>query len=180
MALPDIELGDPVFEAFGACFSVQVATLANVYAVDLAQTSAREETPAFVVRAAALRCAGSRVPGAVVLRIEPDPAGGLSVRLRAKAPEPIRSTTLLLRGLATPLEIVASGAPEATFVLRCGDEQLSVRVDARRAGDTSARVMLERSGERAGQGVVALTHAPVAGSAVREYAAPVCVILRGG
>ena len=196
MTTASFDLSDPVFEAFGACFSVQVETLANVYGIDLAQTSAREEEPAFVVRAAALlRADGrSRAPGAVVLRIEPEAGGSLRVRLRTKAPEPIRSTTLLLRGLATPLALVAGEvaaaaiallpgapkrAPTAAFLLHCGDARLAVRIDARRGGETNAAVGLERSGERAGQGVLALVHAADTSGAAREHEAPTCVIARG-
>jgi hypothetical protein len=195
VASASFDLSDPVFEAFGVCFSVQVETLANRYGIDLAQTSAREEEPAFVVRAAALlRADGrSRAPGAVVLRIEPEAGGSLSVRLRAKAPEPIRSTTLLLRGLATPLALMEGklaleaiallpGAPKRTptaaFLLHCDDARLAVRVGARSVGETSAAVGLERGGDRSGQGVLALVHACDASSLAREHEAPACEITR--
>jgi hypothetical protein len=54
------DLNDPVFDAFGFPLSVQVVTLSNVYGIDLAQTSARREEDAFVVRAAGLSHAGQQ------------------------------------------------------------------------------------------------------------------------
>jgi len=94
------DLNAPVFDAFGFPLSVQVVTLSNVYGLDLAQTSARREDDAFVVRAAGLSFAGQqeRAAGTVLLRAELEAPGCLRVQLRARAPEPIRCTKLLWRG----------------------------------------------------------------------------------
>jgi hypothetical protein len=192
------DLRAPVFEAFGTLFSVQVVTLENVYGIDLAQTSAREEESAFVVRAAGLAFAGQqrRAPGVVLLRVEREAGGGLRVRLRAKAPEAIRCTQLLLRGLATPLEIVENGEPRPASALgeilaypnrlalpllelRCGGEPLGVRFEDRRVREKRFAVAIERTGERAGQGVLELVHEEDASLMAREHVAPPCVIARG-
>ena len=198
MHFASFDLCDPVFEAFGFAFSVQVVTLANVYGPDAAQTSARHEDEAFVVRAAGLACAGQqeRAPGAVVLRVENEPGGCLRVWLKAKAPEPIRCTKLLLRGLATPLEIVENGQargasamgeilaypnrlPLPLLTLRCGGESLGVRFEDRRVREKRFAVAIERTGERAGQGVLELVHEEDASRFERELEAPPCVLARG-
>lgn len=198
MHFASLDLRDPVFEAFGLAFSVQVVTLANVYGVDLAQTSAREEEPDYVVRSAGLAFADQpeRAPGAVVLRIEREAQGKLRVRLRAKAPEPIRCTRLLLRGLATPLEVVECGEPRGAsavgeilarpkrlwlplVTLRCDGELLAVHFEHRRVREMRFAVAIERTSERAGRGVLELVHEADASRAAREHAAPACVIARG-
>jgi hypothetical protein len=193
------DLRDPVFEAFGLSFSVQVVTLANVYGIDPARTSARQEDAAFVVRAAGLAFAGQqqRAPGAVVLRIEPGADGSLRVWLKAKAPEPIRCSKLLLRGLATPLEIIEgerarSASPMGEILaypnrlalplltLRSGGALLAARFEDRRVREKRFAVAIERTGERAGQGVLELIHEEDASRLAREHEAPSCVLARGG
>ena len=198
MHFASFDLRDPVFEAFGFAFSVQVVTLENVYGIDPAQTSAREEEGAFVVRAAGLAFAGQqqRAPGAVLLRIEPEAGGGLRLRWRAKAPEPIRCSKLLLRGLATPIEILENDRARAAsplgeilaypnrlplplLSLRCAGVPLVARFEDRRVREKRFALAIERSGPRAGQGVLELVHEEDASRFAREHEAPPCVIARG-
>ena len=198
MHFASFDLDDPVFDAFGFPLSVQVVTLSNVYGLDLAQTSARLEDDAFVVRAAGLSFAGQqeRAAGTVLLRAEREAPGRLRVRLRARAPEPIRCTKLLWRGLALPLEIVESGQarrasgmgeilaypnrlPLPLLALRSGGEPLAARFEDRRVREKRFAVAIERTGERAGQGVLELVHEEDASRFAREQEAPPCVLARG-
>ncbi|MBM4337603.1 MAG: hypothetical protein FJ108_17080 [Deltaproteobacteria bacterium] len=198
MHVPSFDLRDPVFEAFGFAFSVQVVTLANVYGIDPERTRAHGEGGAFVVRASGLASAGQqeRHPGSCELRVEPAPDGALRIHLRAEAPEPIRCTKLVLRGLATPLEIVESGAarevrefgeilaypqrlPLPLVTLRCGGEPIAVRFEDPRVREKRFAVAIERTGERAGQGSLEIIHEEDASRFGREHEAPPCVIARG-
>jgi hypothetical protein len=195
---PSFDLRDPVFEAFGFAFSVQVVTLANVYGIDPERTRAHGEGGGFVVRASGLASAGQqeRQPGSCELRVEPAPDGTLRVHLRAEAPEPIRCTKLVLRGLATPLEIVENGQARAAsamgeilsypnrlplplLTLRCGGEPIAVRFEDPRVREKRFAVAIERIGERAGQGSLEIIHEEDASRFAREHEAPLCVIARG-
>jgi hypothetical protein len=106
----------------------------------------------------------------VALRAELEAPGRLRVWLRAKASEPIRCTKLLWRGLATPLEIVDDGQtrgasgmgeilaypnrlPLPLLELRSGGVPLAARFEDRRVREKRFAVAVERTGERAGQGV---------------------------
>ncbi len=194
------DLRDPVFEASGFAFSVQVVTLENVYGIDPGQTSAREEDGAFVVRAAGLTWAGGRerAPGAVLLRVRPEGPGRVRVRvtLRAKAPEPIRCTKLVLRGLATPLAWVEPegertvgplgeclaypnriGAP--LVCVRAGKEVIGARFEDARVREKRFALSTERVGDRAGQGALELIHEDDATRFALETDAPPVVLSRG-
>jgi hypothetical protein len=189
---------DPVFDAFGFALSARIVTLSGVYGADLAQTSAREEEDAFVVRAARLLFAAQQepAPGALLLRAEREAHGRLRIRLRAKAREPVRAVALFWRGLAAPLEIEEDGGlravgPEGVqlawpgglalprVAARSAGELIAVRCEDRRGRAKRFALALERSGERAGQGVLELLHEEDAGALARELEAPACVLARG-
>ena len=194
------DLRDPVFEAYGFAFSVQVVTLENVYGIDPSQTSAREENGAFAVHAAGLTWAGGseRASGAVVLRVRPEGPGRVRLRvtLRAKAPEPIRCTKLLLRGLGTPLAWVedAGDRPVGPFgeclaypnrlgaplvCVRAGTDVIGARFEDTRVREKRFALATERVGDRAGQGALELIHEDDATRFARESEAPPVVITRG-
>ncbi|HBZ69988.1 MAG TPA: hypothetical protein DEP35_09735 [Deltaproteobacteria bacterium] len=198
MHFPSLDMRDPVFDAYGLSLSVQVVTFENLYGVDPAQTSARFEGQAFVVRSAGLAWAGQRekAPGAVLLRVRPEGSGRFRVHVRAKAPEAIRCTKLLVRGLAAPLAWVDEsglrpvaplgeslayphqlGAP--LVCLRAGDETLGVRVEDARVREKRFAASLERVGERAGQGVLEVICEEGGPRPSRELEAPPVLIRRG-
>ncbi|HME68971.1 MAG TPA: hypothetical protein VKM54_03785 [Myxococcota bacterium] len=185
---------DLIFDAYGIALSVQVVTLKNIYGLDPAQTSARFEGQAFVVRSAGLTSTGKceNAPGAVLLRVRSERPGRIRVHLRAKAPEAIRCTKLLLHGLPAPLAWVEQlgvrpiGPPGESLAypnqlgaplvcLRAGDETLGVRAeDARGRGKRFVAAV-----ERAGQGVLELIFEEDATHLSREFEAAPCVITRG-
>jgi len=192
------DLQDPVFEAHGFVFSLQVVTRENIYGLDPSQTSARLEDGVFVVRAAGLTAAGGqlRAPGAAILRITPGKPGQVRVQMKGKGPEPVRCVKLLVRGLETPLHLVEEsserpvGGPGeilsypnrlATPLLfvRAGGELLGVRVEDEDVREKRFALAVEKVGERAGQGVLECILEQDATRFAREFEAPPLVLGRG-
>ena len=148
--------------------SLQIVTLENLYGLDPARTSARQEGDDFAVRAAGLACAGQqlkRATGKATLHLRAEPAPGrLRVTIRARAPEPIRCVKLLLRDLATPLRVVEEAgerevaAPSARSSRtrtacrrrcsssRAGAERLGVRAEDPEVREKRFALSVERIG----------------------------------
>lgn len=197
--IASFDLQDPVFEAFGFALSMQIVTRENVYGLDPAQTSAREEKGVLVVRAAGLRAAGGQLSarGAAILRIAPDATGGVRVRMKAKASEPVRCVKLLVRGLATPLAVVEERGERAIgsggeifaypnrlatplLVARAGSELVAVRAEDARVREKRFALAVERLGPHAGSGVLECILEEDATRMGRELEAPPLVLRRGG
>lgn len=131
--------------------------------------------------------------------LAPRPARGsgrIRVHVRAKAPEAIRCTKLLVRGLPAPLAWVDEsgvrpigpwgeslaypnrlGAP--LICLRAGDETFGVRAEDTRVREKRFAAAVERGGERAGQGVLEVICEEEATHRSHEFEAPPCVLMRG-
>ncbi|GEM_PF-3536603 len=192
------DMHDPIFDAHGIALSVEVATTQEIYNLDPAQTSARSEGQAFVVRSAGLTCARQHenASGAVLLRVRPEGPGRIRVRLRAKAPDTIRWTKLSLRGLPAPLAwieesglrpigplgeilVYPNGLEAPLICLRTGEDTLGVRVEDPRGRAMRFAAALEHVGPRAGQGVLEVICEEDVTHPSREFEAPPCVIARG-
>ena len=198
MHFASFDFDDPVYEAHGFSLSLQIVTLANVYGIDPARTSARDEDGVWVVRAAGLRSAGGQAtaPGAAILRVRPGKPGQVRVQMKAKGPEPVRCVKLLVRGLAAPLRLLEEGSERpvgglgeilaypnrlATPLLfaRAGEELLAVRVEDDRVREKRFALALEKVGDKAGQGVLECILEEDAGRFDRELEAPALVLGRG-
>lgn len=198
MHFASFDFDDPVFEAHGLRLSLQVVTLSNVYGIDPAQTSARDEDGVFVVRAAGLRAAGGqrKAPGAAILRVRPGKPGQVKVQLKARGPEPVRCVKLLVRGLPGPLRIVEEGAERTVgprgeilaypnrlatplLFVRAGDDLLAVRVEDEQVREKRFALATERLGPLPGQGVLECILEQAATAFDPEYEAPPLVLGRG-
>ena len=148
-------------------------TLENLYGLDPARTSARQEGDDFAVRAAGLACAGQQLKaeGKATLHLRAAGPGRLRATIRARAPEPIRCVKLLLRDLATPLRVIEetgereappSGEilaypnrlPTPLLEIRAGAERLGVRAEDPEVREKRFALSSERIGPLAGRGVL--------------------------
>jgi len=172
------DLGDPVFDVCGLRVSVQLVTLENLYGV--APAGARvEATPAGArVHAHGLRWAGGAEPadGELALAAEREPGGAVRLRVAARAPAPVRSVKLLLRGLEPALEASPDGAAWAAvgewgeafgypgrlhtplLFARAGGRLLGLRAAERRVREKRFALYRERLGPLAGRGAIELIH----------------------
>ena len=142
------DLEDPLYGAYGLRVSLQIVTLENLYGLDPAKTSARQEVGDFAVRAAGLACAGQQVKaeGKATLHLREAGTGRLRVAIRARAPEPIRCVKLLIRDLPAPLRLALEAGervvppsgeilaypnrlPTPRLEVRAGGERLGVRAE---------------------------------------------------
>jgi hypothetical protein len=173
MHFASFDLRDPLYEAHGLRVSLQIVTLANVYGLDPALTSARLEGGDFAIRAAGLACAGQQVrcEGKATLHLRAGARGRVRASIRARAPEPIRCVKLLLRDLAPPLrvleergerEVAAAGEilaypnrlPTPFLALRTAAEPFAIRCEDAEVREKRFALASERVGRLAGRGVV--------------------------
>jgi hypothetical protein len=199
MHFASFDLRDPVFDAGGFRFSLQIVTLENVLGLDPAETAARDEGGIYVVRSAGLTAAGGtqRVRGAAVVRLVPAGRGRLRVGIRARSEAPIRCVKLLLRGLATPLQVIEETGERAVgpqgevlaypnrlplplLGVRAGGERLDVRFEDERVREKRFALSVERMGPLEGQGVLELIHEEDASHFSPRIEAPPIVLGRGG
>jgi hypothetical protein len=191
------DLNYPIFDAHDLRLSVQVVARDNVYGVDPAQTSGRLEGDTFVVRSAGLSWAGGtqRADGKVVLRVRLDAPGRVSLRVKARANEPIRCVKILLRDLPAPLALVEEGGERAVgalgevlaypnrlgapiLLVRAGDATLALRAEDPEVREKRFAVATERVGALAGRGVVELIHEEAASRFARDLEAPPWIVAR--
>jgi hypothetical protein len=186
------DLGDPVFELCGLRVSVQLVTLENLYGV--APDGARAEATAGGARLVArgLRWAGGAEPadGGVVLDAERAPGGAVRLRVRARAPAPIRSVKLVLRDLDPALEASPDGAAWSAvgewgeafgypgrlhtplLFARAGGRVLGLRAAETRVREKRLALFRERLGPLAGRGAIELIHDAAAPEFAPEIATP--------
>jgi len=192
------DLEDPLYDAYGLRFSLQIVTLENLYGLDPAKTSARQEVGDFAVRAAGLACAGQQVKaeGKATLHLREAGTGRLRVAIRARAPEPIRCVKLLIRDLPAPLrlleeagerEVPPSGEilaypnrlPTPLLEARAGGERLGVRAEDPEVREKRFALATERIGPLAGRGVLEVVLEQDATCFATDFEAPPVVVARG-
>lgn len=197
MHFPSFDLADPLFDAYGLRFSLQIATLENVYGLDPGRTSARLEGDDFAVRAAGLACAGQQVAadGKATLHLRAEGPGRLRCTLRVRAPAPIRCVKLLLRDLPAPLRLVEEGGereiggggeilqypnrlPTPLVVARAGPSTFGLRVEDPELREKRFALSVERTGALAGRGAIELVLAEDATQHGRDFVGPPVLIER--
>jgi hypothetical protein len=194
------DLADPVFEAFGLRWSVQVVTLENLYGLDPARCEVERGGDVAWLRAGGLAWAGQqqRAPGEVELRLEREAPGRIRAASRARAPECIRCVKLLLRDLEPPLALRReSGAwqdvgrhgelvayprqiPAPLVVARAGTLPIAARAEDREVREKRFALFPEPFGPLAGRGCLELIHEQAASRFRPELEAPPFVIHVGG
>ncbi len=99
------DFADPYYEFGNVKFAFRICTLRNVYGIDPEQTSQEEREDGLKIEARGLRFAGGqrRCAGRLVAEIWRDDEG---IRFKAEAEhdEIIKGITILIRGLAAPVE----------------------------------------------------------------------------
>jgi hypothetical protein len=192
------DLEDPLYGAYGLRVSLQIVTLENVYGLDPARTSARQEVGDFAVRAAGLACAGQQVKaeGKATLHLREAGSGRLRVTIRARAPEPIRCVKLLIRDLPAPLRLVLEAGerevppsgeilqypnrlPTPLLEIRAGGERLGARAEDPEVREKRFALATERIGPLAGRGVLEVILEQDATRFATDFEAPPVVIARG-
>jgi hypothetical protein len=193
------DLADPVFEAFGLRWSVQVVTLENLYGLDPARCELERSGDVARLRASGLAWAGQqeRAPGELELRLERQPPGRVRATLAARAPERIRCVKLLLRDLETPLALRReSGAwqevgrhgelvvyprqiPVPLLVARAGGQSLAACAEDAEVREKRFALFPEPFGPLAGRGCLELIHEEAASRFRPEIEAPPFVIHEG-
>jgi hypothetical protein len=195
MHFPSFDLRDPVYEAHGLCFSVQIVTVENVYGLDPERTSARLEGGDFAVRSAGLAWAGQQVraEGKATLHLRADSPARIRVAVRARGPAPIRCVKLLLRDLAAPLRLVQEraerdvsaagevlqyplGLPTPLVLARAGARMLGLRVEDPEVREKRFSFASERSGPLAGRAVIEVILDEDATRFGRDFVGPEVVI----
>jgi hypothetical protein len=189
MQLASFDLRDPVFEAFGLCFSVHLVTLENLYGLDPERTQVERSGDAVHLAAAGLCWAGQqqRSPGRVEVRLRSDADGRVRVELSASAPERIRCAKLLLRDLDDPAEVPPHGQlwsypkqiPSPLVSVRFGAEAIGVRAEDPRVREKRFAAYRELEGPLAGRGVLELIHEEAAPDFSTAIETPDFVIARG-
>jgi hypothetical protein len=172
------DLGDPVFDAFGLRLSAQIVTVENLYGVDPGSVSARRDDARLALRAGRLQWAGgqARAEGGLELEVERGAEGALRVRLRARAPAPIRCAKLLLRDLDPELALSTDAStwtpvpqhgellsypmriPTPLLFARAGARTLGLRAEDPRVREKRFAAFRERLGALAGRGCLELIH----------------------
>jgi hypothetical protein len=189
MQFASFDLRDPVFEAFGLRFSVQLVTLENLYGIDPERTRVERTGDSFHLRAAGLTWAGrqERSPGELELELRTDGNRRIRASLRARAPERIRCTKLLLRDLDDPAELPPHGQlwiypkqiPAPVVSVRFGGESIGVRAEDPSVREKRFAAYRERAGPHAGRGVLELIHEESAPAFSTAIESPAFVIERG-
>jgi hypothetical protein len=172
------DLGDPVFELCGLRVSVQLVTLENLYGVAPAGARVEATAAGATLHARGLRWAGGTeaADGELTLRAERAAGGALRLRVAARAPAPVRSAKLLVRGLAPELAASPDGREWAPvgehgelygypgrlhtplLFARAGGRTFGLRAVEQRVREKRFALYRERHGPLAGHGAVELIH----------------------
>ncbi len=199
MQFASFDFADPVFEAFGFRFSLQLHTLENGYGLDAARCTRSASQGEVVIRTSGLACAGQqeRAEGEAELRVRRMADGSLRASLRARAAQPLRSAKLILRDLPLPLAVVrddGSATPvgpwgellaypttlSAPFVCaRSGERTLGLRFEDAEVRAKRFALATERMGPFAGLGALEAIHEEDATRFARELVMPELVICEG-
>jgi hypothetical protein len=189
MQFASFDLCDPVFEAFGLRFSVQLVTLENLYGIDPQRARVERSGDSAVLRADGLAWAGQQERGAgeVEVRLRDEGDGRFRVTLRATAPERIRCAKILLRDLDDPADVPPHGQlwiypkqiPAPLVCPGFGGETIGVRAEDPRVREKRFAVYREREGPHAGRGVLELIHEAAAPEFSTGIESPAFVIVRG-
>jgi hypothetical protein len=178
MQFASFDLADPVFECFGRRLSFQLVTLENLYGLDPSRVRVRTSGDGFELSAEGLTWAGGQqqVEGALEASVQRVDAERLLLRVRARAPAPIRCVKWLLRDLEPELFVLRSDGSEAAVGrlgelleyptrlpvplvrFRAGRERLALRAEDPRVRPKRFAAWVERVGPLAGRGVVEWIH----------------------
>jgi hypothetical protein len=197
MHFPSFDLEDPLYDAHGLRFSVQIVTLENVYGLDPRRTSARLEGGDFAVRAAGLACAGQQVAcdGKATIHLRADSPARVRFAVRARGPAPIRCVKLLLRDLPAPLRLVEEAGerevsphgeilqypnriPTPLVLARAGGAGLGVRVEDAEVREKRFALTTERTGALAGRAAIEVVLEEDATCHGRDFVSPAVVVER--
>ncbi|UCE84812.1 MAG: hypothetical protein JSU66_10665 [Deltaproteobacteria bacterium] len=196
MQFASFDLADPTFRAFGHCFSVQITTLENLYGLDPERIERRETANALRLRAGGLSWAGQqqRAAGEVELVLRREDTGAVRASVRARAPEPIRCSKLLLRDLDPALATIGpaggvtsvgehgqllaypTGLPAPFLCVRSGERSLGLRAEDRDVRAKRFALFRESSGAMAGRATIELIHEEAASRFSRDLDTPDWVV----
>jgi hypothetical protein len=193
------DLGDPVFDACGLRLSVQLVTLENLYGVAPEGAQLEPTSGGARLLARGLRWAGGTeaAQGEVALEAERAPGGAVRLRVRARAPAPIRSVKLVLRDLEPALEASVDGAAWSAvgewgeafgypgrlhtplLFARAGGRVLGLRAAETRVREKRIALFRERLGPLAGRGAIELIHDAAAPEFAPAIATPDWIVAPG-